>query len=1214
MGSMAALFHDARLAVITLLIPLAIAAQWSSTLRGSIIVGLVGALIGLVVASVGVLGSSEPVPQPLSAQNARFVEAKAWDADKTWFATASAYEPQLTFPASFIVSDSLDELLSWIIRDFVTSWYGGISQSARFANEVDSLIRKTLFAVFQSLQDQDVVEALVVRIVPILTRHLKDFSEAERAVRGRNLNRAITESEELDGAIAKRYRDGKLHPAASLASSDPEMQRQEYLREVVSKLMPKLLPPKVIQSKSTSTLIRELFSRVLLGNIIGSAVDPDTWNQVLGTYGKSVLQDRKTVRKLRAALDEHALPAPSSPKPQVFPKLSPQDDERRFERFIRAIRLCNNLSDARRFRSEVASQLTRESMKEVPDNAFVKRLEIGKKILNQRVGALSAVGDQAPIRQAVRTSPRQVPLDPNNRSLGDLLRNASGLSYFMEYMDRQRLLSLVQFWIVVDGFRDPLEDTPESLEPPDSPGPWSKSDRHDIAQIYETYLTRPELDISSLTKAIVQDFLEAMDRASPEQYGKARGALLRAQKAVQEQMQVNHFPSFCKSDLFFKFLASDNSASRSSNPLPHEDYRVGPRASARSAFPENSTKSRGVRSSQVAQPPVSRIPPQTVREPSKVPLDSDHPLLAKRKAPMDRDESDPLFDHVQIDYGTDSDAGKGEREAASQAHVVEAVEAALIDIITDDLSSSEVREKSIDGSETALSLVQQPRSSGQLFPPAKHAPAGGGRGKPSIASLGLVSASSRIGVFMDDDLFGDEEKFIEDERADPEDVSETELKDDIQEAAPGDLGLSEAISALTLDIDRLHAQESVLDTLTRKAELTNNHSELRILSKSKASLQREMRRKELQRQQYIVQESDSSLYNRAKVEIKSVMVGRDDDGQEFAFYMVEVNRRAGEHMPAASWVVARRYSEFHVLHQRLRRMYTAVRHLNFPRRRLVMKLQTDFLQRRRMLLGEYLQGLLRLPAVCTSRALRAFLSQRPIAARDDVDPRDEREDLVSRIYSSVTNGMDEFLGNMPVLDQLSVAGQNILSAATGQNNNSTLRDIDQPIGTPTSQEAQAELEAFASQTFEPFVKPICDLFVEVFELNQSANWLRGRTLVIVLQQLLGGVVERKVRDVCRAAVSDDAVLGYITQLKASLWPNGSFLIERKQRTFAEKKQARTEASILLATLIPDLAGGVVGRANAQAAGRRLFAALNNSRLNTHLVFELLDEISAILFP
>lgn len=80
-----------------------------------------------------------------------------------------------------------------------------------------------------------------------------------------------------------------------------------------------------------------------------------------------------------------------------------------------------------------------------------------------------------------------------------------------------------------------------------------------------------------------------------------------------------------------------------------------------------------------------------------------------------------------------------------------------------------------------------------------------------------------------------------------------------------------------------------MDSLTTKAELTNNAAELRILRKSKASLQREIHRKELQRQQYIVQESDNSLYGRATVFIKSIMVGNEEDGREFAmckFYKV----------------------------------------------------------------------------------------------------------------------------------------------------------------------------------------------------------------------------------------------------------------------------------------------------------------------------------------
>lgn len=60
-------------------------------------------------------------------------------------------------------------------------------------------------------------------------------------------------------------------------------------------------------------------------------------------------------------------------------------------------------------------------------------------------------------------------------------------------------------------------------------------------------------------------------------------------------------------------------------------------------------------------------------------------------------------------------------------------------------------------------------------------------------------------------------------------------------------------------------------------------------------------------------------------------------------------------------------------------------------------------------------------------------------------------------------------------------------------------------------------------------------------------------------------------------------------------------------------KSRTEATVVLATLIPDLAGNVVGRANAQAAARRTFATLNNRPLNTHLAFTMLDEIVLVLF-
>ena len=126
-----------------------------------------------------------------------------------------------------------------------------------------------------------------------------------------------------------------------------------------------------------------------------------------------MLQDRSTVRKLRAALDEHASPAPKTKRAAPFPRLASGDHERRFERFIRAIRKVNNLSDARRFRSEVSSQLKRDALQENQDSVYLRRLEIGKRILDQRVNQLAAGGEHQAQQGAHRVT---VQLPPSFRA------------------------------------------------------------------------------------------------------------------------------------------------------------------------------------------------------------------------------------------------------------------------------------------------------------------------------------------------------------------------------------------------------------------------------------------------------------------------------------------------------------------------------------------------------------------------------------------------------------------------------------------------------------------------------------------------------------------------------------------------------------------------------------------------------------------------------
>ncbi|KAL6706754.1 tRNA (guanine-N(7)-)-methyltransferase (tRNA(m7G46)-methyltransferase) [Coniothyrium glycines] len=1158
-----------------------------------------------------------------------FVAPDKWKAEREALDKRNMYMMEPLHPASFAISDSIDVLVGLVLRDFVKSWYGNISKSPTFVNEVDRAVRATLSEIRERILAVDMVETVVSRMIPLLTEHLRASYEAERVVRGHKLSRNVTDSEDLDLAIAAKYKDGRLHPAASLTYSNTKSIQQQHLRSIVTKLLPRVMPSNLRTSPAVNILIKEIVACAVFSPVMQILADPDTWNQLMEGYGRSVLQERKTIRKLRAALDEHAPASPKSLKHIQFPKLGPGDNERKFERFIRAIRQTNTLADARRFRSEVSSQLRKDAIIQGQDAVYLRRLEIARQALDQKVAELGAGGSvRAKVAAQEKPQHKRTSSRFADATLREVLYDASGLSCFMEFMDQADLMRLVQFWIVVDGIRNPLErDTEDPVGQSEASPAWTESDRSDLAHINDGYLSRPELQILPEARQAVTEFLKAGRAATPQQYYKARRAVLQAQSAVYDQLQEPHFRRFKKSNLYYKWLAMDEAANA-------EQGTVNIRTVTQPLDTQNSpapvmirTQSRQKSSLQIPHGDLRRAVASSsdlksqgvfkgIEPPSRRSLDA-QPTLTRTPLFDDDYETDPLA------YSTaslDSDFGN-ERQRANDPHVVDAMQAALTNIM-DEPEGSIFYEPNVTSPLDADSMHDSsnlPRASS----PTPVALQRKDNAKPNIASLGLVGEPRTRGVF-NDNLFGDEERFLEDEVEDPTPSKKAEEEEEIHEAAPGDLGLAEAIDALTADIERLVTQESIVDSLTSKAELTNNAAELRILRKSKASLQREIQRKELQRQQYIVQESDNSLYGRATVFIQSIMVGTDEDGKEYAMYVIEVRRRAGDQMPAATWVISRRYSEFHELNKRLRSKFPHLRNLEFPRRQMMLKLQKDFLHKRRLGLEKYLRELLLIPSVCRSRELRAFLSQAAISPADALQNQDPNSnDFVTRIYNSVADGMEEFLGNIPVLDQLSVAGQNLISAATTQLAN-TNGATAQPGNLSasgvlvageqgTDAEAEAELLAFENKELEPFVKPICDLFLETFELNRENNWLRGRAVVVVLHQLLGGTVERKVREAFDHLLSENNIVKYIDAVKDSIWPNGRMKVT-VERTTHDKEKSRKEAATVLATLVPELASSVVGRQNAQLAAKKLEGTINNTRLNTHLAFTLLDEMIHVLFP
>jgi sorting nexin-25 len=1187
----------ALLAALAAFIAWALLTDWLPSLRWIPHAFVTGALTAVAGVLFVIATTSRGVARKQARKKTGHVvwrDKEVWEEEKAALKSRAEYRRPVIFPEARKFSKAVDGLLDLILRDFVSSWYGGISKRPTFQNEIDRCIRSVLLTVAARLTGVDLVELGVSRVLPLVTGHLKEFYEAERAVRGKDLGLSVTESEELDLAVAGKYKGGKVHAAAAIGFADTAVSQQKHLRELVTKLLPIVLPENMKTSPAVTVLVQEIVACAVLTPVLNMLEDPDFWNQMIVNIGGPMLQDRKTVRKLRAALDQHA-PASSikGKKSSQFPRLRPYDSERQFERFIRAIRNVAILSEARRFRSEVVSQLRRDTPVENQDAAYLRRLETGKRLLDQKISTLGAANGKVKPNLSIQpTNDRDAASKKRQASLRDLLYDASGLSYFMEYMDRVKLMRLVQFWLVVDGFRDPLET--DTDEPP--PGIAADPGRLDIGQMYEGYLVKSELQTPPATLAVVRKFLKLGSKASADDYIAARRAVLHTQSQLYERMKKEQFENFKRSDLYYKWLAIDDNPVLSAvqNKLTGSvGSPDGARNASRSPIRTQRPPLAINREPELRRAVLSTSDLKSITKPVLAPPDVRRSMDDSGARPAlfdDEVEDERMTQSITSLRSYDSDTETAQR-AQEEAKAVDAMQLALDNIVgNDDDKDSLFSEPT---GRPSLEMGGRGRAE-PVRPPLAMQPSG--KGKPSIASLGLVGQPSSRGVFVDD-LFGEEaDKFAEDEKEDSDALGGSE-EDRVQEAAPGDLGLTEAIGALNQDIERLQAQKNIVDSLTTKAELTNNTAELRILRKSEQSLQREIRRKEMQKQQYVVQESDNSLFGRAAVSIKSVMVGHEEDGHEYALYVIEVRRQAGENMTAATWAVTRRYSQFHELHKRLRARFPAVRELDFPRRQALFTLQKEFLNRRRQTLEKYLRSLLLVPAICRSRELRAFLSQASIMSNGDNNGQDDARDFVTRIYNSVSDGMEDFLGNIPVLDQLSVAGQSLISAATSQINGESVDSLDPATQDPTTAaEAEAELNAYETKELEPFVKPICDLFLEFFELSKGNNWLRGRTVVVVLHQLLGGTIERKVHDSARSYLEDDKLEGYVQLVQNGMWPDGKMKTASTPRTLAEKAHTRREAALVLGALIPDLAGSVVGRTNAQAASRKVVAVLNNRRL------------------
>ncbi|KAF9041811.1 PhoX domain-containing protein [Hymenopellis radicata] len=1169
------------------------------------------------------LDKHSPPPPPKLAHAARpfaFSTPAAWQAVLTrsqWSQNTPVSLAPL-FPDSPEVSEALNDVLSKILRDFVMVWYSNISSSPSFPTAVSEVLHDSIERLLDRTTGIDLPALVVRRILPKVTAHIELFRQSEVALRGAGLERRLTQSEELDLLLASRYAAGsessKLHEAVdNLSTTFTKQTEEKHLRQIVDRALPHVLPPTEGRSSALKLVVREIVACSVLYPVMEMVSDPDFWNQRIDQVAGAAIHQQKLITKVRNVLEAQSPKSqsrlstaiPSSPARSEL--ITIRTDARQFESFLRSINRFSSLLDARRLKNDVAGEIRRTRMllanhekddwingeKTEDVVAFLDRLYTAKRKVEERIAVLGG-GDDPHLSAAFPDS------SPNSVTLRDVLGNPSSLSYLMEFMDRRQRSLLVQFWLTVESFKNPLEsvdsdsenDDEEAIKDPSS----AVTVKEDISMINDLYFSSPTPHpaLSSISQKYIdniRDFARTELTPSLASQKRVRRSVLHAQRQVEHDMEQD-FEDFERSELWFRAISDTDfapkktamvespdrlsSATQLSLPLSTSHPKthslmppVLPRSETSPGYFMSRTSSTGSAPSIVSLQSGSRPYHLSNIEVLMSPV-ADNPSEKARA---------PLFD--------DPD----DQEQRVQEQRMEAIHAALTDI---------------------MALEEDPAK-----------PPEGRKQRESSYRSSVSSKTKRRGLFDDDEP---------DEEDEPDDHQEEAQEEHraFQLAAPGDLHLSYEIGRLSDKIAHLEVQETMLDNLIKKAELAGDTSELRLLMTSKSSMNRELRELQFQKLQYQQQESANRLFSdRTKVAIVNSTVG-EEDGKQVVRYLIEVQQLAADGSFASGWVVARRYNEFLSMYTKLRERYALVRNLDFPGKRLVPSLSGHFMDARRAGLQKYLQSVIAIPAVCESDELKAFLSREsPFVAAESQSSTPAKasqtfsgSDLVRNVYRSVAESIDDMFFGPSMLDVMiqrltrqaaefaGIVGSDVTNedlvaqalSAAGKN------------ASDAGMMLSADLKPLDGEgSTSSFSAPICDLILAIFELNKqnNANWLRKQAIVIILQQVLGGTIERKIRETVKSLLEAPRLLTYLDIFRNGLWPGGRLKPPGIPRTADEKMKTRDEANRKLSSLFPDLAANMIGRSNARRGARRIFAVLQNRRLNQHIVYTVVDEVGTM---
>ncbi|KAF2156982.1 hypothetical protein K461DRAFT_273078 [Myriangium duriaei CBS 260.36] len=204
-------------------------------------------------------------------------------------------------------------IISVIIKDFVQAWYAKITPDHEFVDEVIQIIAHCTRGLEQRLRRIDLESLLLDEIPGLLNQHAEAFRTAQAAARsdvGRLLGsdfRTVYHSTNPHLALSPVPPPGATSEASATQCANEAVWRQLLIEGVLDHL----LPPEDLQNPCLKVLVSEIFSEMIVGNVLGGKVCQGwfvwdvTTKAILATRSNPPTEDVKIKKSSR--LDQYGL-------------------------------------------------------------------------------------------------------------------------------------------------------------------------------------------------------------------------------------------------------------------------------------------------------------------------------------------------------------------------------------------------------------------------------------------------------------------------------------------------------------------------------------------------------------------------------------------------------------------------------------------------------------------------------------------------------------------------------------------------------------------------------------------------------------------------------------------------------------------------------------------------------------------------------------------